>query len=268
MITFTRKKVLFRQKEINGYLCTYNENLYRVYEIKDDKTLHTLLPYQEKWQYEVSLVYTHPIFIFKHTSIQWYIFKEIHTVTIEQRFKICLSFLEKLLLMQATVAEIIFFCDSTNLWFDKECHCELFYKPKIARLREDITKEDALTVLARFLFRHIQLAEMLDDETIYNQEYIAFYKHAFATHYYSSILQIYDEVYAAYNTYYKKIPDSFSWSKFVPKIITVGIQLAIVYIVILYSIYAIGFIKKIYDEQFHDLYTIGNQSMQQSGESP
>lgn len=263
-----RKKVLFRQKEINGYLCMSNDKLYRIYEIKDETTLHTLLYYQEKWQYEVSLLYTYPIFIFKHDTVQWYVFKEIHDFTIEQRFKICLSFLEKLLLMSATEKEIVFFCDSTNLWFNEHCNCELFYKPKLTRLRKEVSTEDAYMILARFLFRHIQLAEMLDNEALYNEEYVTFYRHVFATHYYLSLLQIYDEVYKAFTTYHKKIPAPFSWPSFLSKTLAIIIQLAITYIVIIYSIYAIGMIKKIYDEQFHDLYTIGNQSMQQSGEEP
>lgn len=268
MTLFQHKKVLFHQKEITGYLCMSNEKWYRVYEIKDEKILHTLLLYQERWQYEVSLVYKYPIFIFKHDALQWYVFKELHTFTMQERFKICLSFLEKLLLMQATNEEILFFCDSTNLWFNEQFQCELFYNPKVTKLKKEVLREEALMILARFIFRHLQLAKTLENEEIYNKEYVAFYHHVFTEYYYSSLLQIYDEVYKAYITYHKQEVEVFSLPVFLTKAIATSINLAIIYVIIIYSVYAVGMLKKIYDEQYHDLYVIGNQSLQQSGEVP
>lgn len=263
-----KKQLLFRGKEMNCYICEDHHQKYYGYEFMDENIFQLFLPYQENWQFEVTFIYQNPMILFSHYQEERMIFKEIKQLSIEKRFQLCLSFLEKIMTLQLSSLEIYFFCDENNLWFDKDLNCELFYMPQVLRLTKPMSDHHVLTSLSQFIFQHIQLdTEILEDDcSAYNQEYIDFYKRVVYFQDFTSVMDLYDALYQAYQTYEHMEKVQWSFMSQCSKIMVIVVKAMIVMIICLYTFYAVVVIKNMLTKDYKGMYQIGNQKIAEVGE--
>ena len=170
--------------------------------------------------------------------------------------------------LQLSDSEIYFFCDENNLWFDKDFNCELFYMPQVLRLTTRMTHQHMLICLSQFLFQHIQLDTVIpqDELSLYNLEYITFYQRVVHRQDFTSIMDIYDTLYQASQTYQHMEKTEWSLMSQYSKIMVVVVKAALVMIVCLYAFYAIVMVKNMLTKDYKGMYQIGNQNIAEVGD--
>ena len=140
--------------------------------------------------------------------------------------------------------------------------------PQVLRLTTRMTHQHMLICLSQFLFQHIQLDTVIpqDELSLYNLEYITFYQRVVHRQDFTSIMDIYDTLYQASQTYQHMEKTEWSLMSQYSKIMVVVVKAALVMIVCLYAFYAIVMVKNMLTKDYKGMYQIGNQNIAEVGD--